>query len=265
MTAASGAGNTTWTVVRGQQGSAAAAAAAGATVSLAGGWPTSTQMTPSDIATALGAVRQAAAGLLSASTTLAAAIGAGDTTITVASDQGFPVPNFSVAIGSEILQVTGVGGTGNTTWTVVRGQQGTTPAAATSGTAVTPTGADLDGVVIAATASGAHTSGGAGIANDVSALILQTLTMPGTAQTLLTRADGSRLHRLERPDHRRRVPAAVPCDPAVRQAGGAGPRAAVRGRRPQLAARERRNLRRDRPDAAAGDHNPAGATRCSRC
>ena len=55
-----------------------------------------------------------------------------------------------------------------------------------AGTAVTPTGADLDGVVIAAIASGAHTSGGAGIANDISALILQTLTVPGSAQTVLT-------------------------------------------------------------------------------
>ena len=74
----------------------------------------------------------------------------------VASDQGFPAPSFSVAIGSEILLVTAVGGTGDTTWTVTRGQGGTTAAAAAVGAAVTPTGADLDGVVVAAVAASAH-------------------------------------------------------------------------------------------------------------
>ena len=58
------------------------------------------------------------------------------TSITVTGDSGFPSPNFFIGIGSEILQVTAVGGAGNTTWTVVRGQQGTARAAAAGGAVV---------------------------------------------------------------------------------------------------------------------------------
>ena len=122
---------------------------------------------------------------LAASTTLAAAITAAQTTITVASDAGFPTPNFSVAIGAEILLVTAVGGSGNTTWTVARGQQGTTAAAAATGAAVTPTGGDINGSVIAAVAANAHTATATALANDVTALILQQLQVPGTGLTLL--------------------------------------------------------------------------------
>ena len=42
----------------------------------------------------------------SASTTLASPITASQTSITVASDAGFPSPNFYISIGSEILLVT---------------------------------------------------------------------------------------------------------------------------------------------------------------
>ena len=151
----------------------------------AGGWATTTQMTQADIATALGAVQQAVATVLSASTTLAAPIDASQTSITVASDAGFPAPSFSVVVGSEILLVTAVGGTGSTTWTVVRAQQGTTAAPATTGTAVTPTGGDVDGAAIAAVAASAHTASTSGLANDVSAILLQGLQVPGTGLTLL--------------------------------------------------------------------------------
>ena len=72
-----------------------------------------------------------------AQTTLTAPMGATDVSITVASDTGFPSPSFSIAIGTEILLVTAVSGVGNTTWTVVRGQQGTATTTATSGAAVT--------------------------------------------------------------------------------------------------------------------------------
>ena len=185
VTAVGGAGNATWTVVRGQQGTAAAAAAIGAAVGLVGGWATTTQMTRANIATALGAVQQAIVTLLSAKTTLVSSITAAQTSITVASDVGFPTPNFLVAIGAEILLVTAVSGVGNTTWTVVRGQQGTAAAAAASGAAVTPTGADVNGSVITAVAANAHTSNTSGLANDVSALILNTLDVPGTGETLL--------------------------------------------------------------------------------
>lgn len=185
MTAVSGADNTIWTVARGQQGTAAAPAATGAAVGLAGGWATTTQMTQADIATTLGAVQQAVVSLLAASTTLASAITAGQTSITVASDTGFPTPNFSVAIGSEILLVTAISGTGNTTWTVARGQQGTTAAPAATGAAVTPTGGDVNGSVIAAVAANAHTATATALANDVSALIVQQLQVPGSGLTLL--------------------------------------------------------------------------------
>jgi hypothetical protein len=185
VTGVTGAGGTTWAVTRGQQGTVAAPAAAGAAVALSGEWPTTTQMTQTDIATALGTVRQAVASLLSVSTTLAAPISATATSITVASDTGFPAPDFTIAIGSEILLVTGVGGSGNTTWTVVRGQQGTTAAAAATGATVTPTGGDVNGVAIAAVAANAYALGASALANDVTALILQQLDVPGTGLSLL--------------------------------------------------------------------------------
>ena len=156
------------------------------TASSPGGWATTTQMTPSQIASALTAVQQAEAGLLAASTTLTTAIGATQTSITVASDVNFPSANFYIYIGAEILLVTAVSGTGNTTWTVVRGQQGTSAAGALSGTAVTPTNGDLDGTVVAAVAANAHTASSSSLANDVTALILQKLQVPGTDKTLLT-------------------------------------------------------------------------------
>ena len=185
VTAVGGVGNTTWTVERGQQGTTAAAATNGAAVGLTAGWATTTQMIQADIATALGAVRQAVTALLAASTALAAPIDNTQTSITVASDAGFPAPDFTVAIGSELLLVTAVGGVGNTTWTVERGYQGTTPAAAATGAAVTPTGGDVNGAVIAAVAANAHKANTAPLANDVTAMVLNTLQIPGTTQTLL--------------------------------------------------------------------------------
>ena len=153
---------------------------------VAGGWGTTTQMPPADIATALGAVRQAEITIQSARTTLASPITASQTSITVASDAGFPGPDFSVAIGSEILRVTAVGDIGSTVWTVVRGQQGTTAASAAVGTPVNVNGAAIAAVTaISAVAANAHTARASGLANDVSALILQQLRVPGTALTLL--------------------------------------------------------------------------------
>jgi hypothetical protein len=153
---------------------------------ITGGWPTTTQMTQADIAATLLAVQQAVNTLLTASTTLADPMGTGDLSITVVSDTGFPTPNFSVAIGPEILLVTAVSGTGNTNWTVLRGQQGTTPTAALIGATVTPTAGDLTGSIIAAVAANAHTANASPLANDVSALILNTLDVPGATQSLLT-------------------------------------------------------------------------------
>jgi hypothetical protein len=83
-----------------------------------------------------------------ASTTLQTAIGAAatDTTIIVTSSSGFPAPPFNVVIGSagggyEIMTVNVVSAT---TWTVVRGQQGTTRAPAAAG-ALIVTGAAAAG------------------------------------------------------------------------------------------------------------------------
>src|SRR5208282_2987328 len=74
--------------------------------STSGGWATTTQMTPANIAATLGAVQQAILSLRSASTTLASGITAAQPTITVTSDVGFPSPNFYVYVGSEIMLVT---------------------------------------------------------------------------------------------------------------------------------------------------------------
>src|SRR5688500_14431880 len=78
-----------------------------------------------------------------AQTTLAAALGASATSLTVTSAGTFPSsPQFRVQIGSELLLVTGLSGPGNTTWDVTRGQEGTTPAAHIAG-------ADVIGVLTA--------------------------------------------------------------------------------------------------------------------
>jgi len=258
VTAVGGIGNTTWTVLRGQQGTTGTTALAGASVELGGGWVTSSQMTPANIAATLAAVQQAIANL---PTILTSPITAADTTLTVASDAnfpppnfyvsigaeillvtgvsgndsttwtvlraqqgttaasavsgadvtsapaatvlaaplsdsatslnvnsdtGFPPPNFYISIGSEILLVTAVGGIGNTTWTVQRGQQNTTAAASPSGASVIPSGANLNGSIITAVASNAHTANNSGLANDVTSIILNTLQVPGTGLTLLS-------------------------------------------------------------------------------
>ena len=80
-------------------------------------------------------------------TTLASDIASSQTTITVASDAGFPGPTFQVVIGAETLSVSAVGGTDNTTWTVLRGQVGTTASAAAAGDlvmAIPPVPLDAD-------------------------------------------------------------------------------------------------------------------------
>jgi hypothetical protein len=66
------------------------------------------------------------------STTLAAGITATDTTITVASSAGFPATPFNALLVSSMEVVTVNSISGNT-WTVVRGQLGTTAAAAAAG------------------------------------------------------------------------------------------------------------------------------------
>ena len=151
-----------------------------------GGWSTTTQMTAANIASTLTAVQAAVTTLLAASTALTALITDAQTTITVVNGTGFPTAPFTVAIGSEILLVNAVSGTNNSSWTVVRGQQGTTAAPAAAGAAVTPTGADLNGAVVSAVAANAHTATGSALANDVSSFVLSTCVVPGSTNTLLT-------------------------------------------------------------------------------
>lgn len=72
---------------------------------------------------------------IEASTTLAANVTTGaQTTIEVTSAADFPMQKFIIQVGTEQMQVTG--GQGTTTWTVVRGYNGTTPGAPASGTVV---------------------------------------------------------------------------------------------------------------------------------
>jgi hypothetical protein len=67
-------------------------------------------------------------------TTLAAAINAAQTTVTVASGAGFPATPFNVLVGTaEIMQVTGVAAT---TWTVIRGVSGSIAESAAAGAAL---------------------------------------------------------------------------------------------------------------------------------
>jgi hypothetical protein len=70
------------------------------------------------------------------STTLNGAINSAVTSLVVASSTGFPASPtpFFVQIASEILKVTAISGT---TWTVVRGQCGTTAASQSNGAAIT--------------------------------------------------------------------------------------------------------------------------------
>jgi hypothetical protein len=85
------------------------------------------------------AVQASGPAIPAAGTTLTAPIAtAAQADVTVASAIGFPAPSFYINIGAEVLLVTAFGGADNTTWTVMRGQLGTTAATAVIGAAVTP-------------------------------------------------------------------------------------------------------------------------------
>jgi Neuraminidase-like domain len=93
----------------------------------------------------------------SVTTALAAGItNTTQTTITVRNNVWVPVPAFFVTIGAETMQVTGVSGPQNTTWTVARGQQGSTASTVASGTPVTPVFASQDRQFLDFTPSGAY-------------------------------------------------------------------------------------------------------------
>lgn len=68
-------------------------------------------------------------------TTLSGSINSSVTSLTVASGSAFPTTgDFTVKIGTELIRVTGVSGT---TWTVARGQEGTTAASHSASDTVT--------------------------------------------------------------------------------------------------------------------------------
>ncbi|HLZ85802.1 MAG TPA: hypothetical protein VKQ52_01125, partial [Puia sp.] len=86
-----------------------------------------------------------------ASTTLATAIAAADTTVTVTDNSWFPASNFYIQIGAETLLVTAVSGIQNNQWTVTRGQLGTVAAAVGAGALVTATAGWATSVQMTAT------------------------------------------------------------------------------------------------------------------
>lgn len=129
---------TTWTVSRGQDGTMAAAHDSGAAIDLV-----TTLAAPIADATTTTLQVPPASGLPPlASTTLSLAVpDATSTTIQVQSSQGFPIikPHqdflpFTIEIDQELMTVTAVNGT---TWTVLRGTQGTTAASHSNGATVT--------------------------------------------------------------------------------------------------------------------------------
>jgi FtsP/CotA-like multicopper oxidase with cupredoxin domain len=78
------------------------------------------------------------------STSRTSATTAGQTSITVASAAGFPTTgSYYVRIDAEVLQITG--GQGSTSWTVARGQLGSTAAAHANGAVVTALATDFYG------------------------------------------------------------------------------------------------------------------------
>ncbi len=95
-------------------------------------------------------------------TTLTANITTSQTSLSVNSSTPFPISGlpsttFRVMIGSEILLVTAASGTGNKTWTVQRGMDGTTAATHSSGATVgLVTGPPLYGIYGVTTTSGSQ-------------------------------------------------------------------------------------------------------------
>ncbi len=93
-----------------------------------------------------------------AATSTTAAVGASDTTLLVSSTNGFPTSGpYTVQVDKEQMNV--VGGQGTTTWTVVRGVNGTTPA---------PHGVGCSGTGCSPKNLNVLTYSGAALANNVS-------------------------------------------------------------------------------------------------
>ncbi|MFO0847303.1 MAG: glycosyl hydrolase [Gemmataceae bacterium] len=116
-----GAGTTTWTVERGQQGTTADGHLVGETVQLVS--------PPNNNFTVLPWTKKVS--VKSApyrSTALTTSVDPAATQVTVASADRFPDTNgFLVSVGSEVVEVTA--GAGTPTWTIARGREGTTAVA----------------------------------------------------------------------------------------------------------------------------------------
>jgi hypothetical protein len=133
-----GQGTTTWTVVRGFNGTSAATHANGATVGtgpvLAGANYAATG------GTATTRVADTSTDTIGApTTTLASTVTSGTNPITVAAgfSSSFPSPPFTILVDSEQMRVTAESGTGNVNWTVTRGYNGTSAAAHNGGVTIT--------------------------------------------------------------------------------------------------------------------------------
>src|SRR5664280_399333 len=185
MQVTGGQGTTTWTVLRAQNGTVATTQNGGLTVSevvgktqttidvaSAIGFPTSGNYTikvDSEQMTVTGGqgtptwtVARGANGTTTATHSIGAAVswvlGTNDTTIYVASETGFPALfPFTIKVDSEQMQVTG--NPSATTWTVVRGQNGTTKATHSGGASVTMVISKTDTTIQIASAIGFPTSG----------------------------------------------------------------------------------------------------------
>jgi Flp pilus assembly protein TadG len=130
----------------------------------------------------------------SVTTSLNGGITSSQTTITVNLATSFPTSPFTqfrIVVGSEIMLVTAVSGIGNKTWTVQRGQDGTTAAAKISGTTVgLATGPPLYGIYAATSTLGSQSwpwanDGGSALGTYLAAQVYK----PGNSTKLIT-SDG---------------------------------------------------------------------------
>ena len=122
-------------------------------------------------------------------TTLTTAINATTTTITVADSSQFPVSGtftpFAIYMGTEEMWVTGVGGTGNTTWTVQRGYSNTVAASHALNAAVTTVNQTaLSGLLPEVTLTAVRTPGTVTVPVSNSSSLTAAQNMAPTAQNI---------------------------------------------------------------------------------
>ena len=122
-------------------------------------------------------------------TTLSGSITSSATSLTVIATAGFPSSTpFRIVVGSEVMIVTAMGGSGNRTWTVTRHQDGTSAASASNGAAVgLATGPPLCGIYSVTSASGSQVWPWANDSGSTLGTYLTTnVYLPGGSRKLLT-------------------------------------------------------------------------------